>query len=144
MSVLKTGRLYVMHLPMNFAMEKILGKKFLIWNSNFECQLFLLKSKLNTTPISRIKMCTKINQQHFITVHHELGHIQYFIQYKNLPISFRTGANPGMLQVQGYQCCCFNGEGKLLEKLLQFYNTVQDFMKPSETFWLYRLKQQST
>ena len=31
----------------------------------------------------------------FITVHHEMGHIQYFLQYKHLPLVFRAGANPG-------------------------------------------------
>ena len=30
-----------------------------------------------------------------ITVHHEMGHIQYYLQYKHLPLVFREGANPG-------------------------------------------------
>lgn len=30
-----------------------------------------------------------------ITVHHEMGHIQYDLQYKHLPLVFRGGANPG-------------------------------------------------
>ncbi len=42
-------------------------------------------------------MCTKVNQEDFITIHHELGHIQYYLNYKNLPVTFRTGANPGNL-----------------------------------------------
>ena len=32
---------------------------------------------------------------HLITVHHEMGHIEYYLQYKNLPVNFRDGANPG-------------------------------------------------
>lgn len=28
-----------------------------------------------------------------LTIHHEMGHIQYYLQYKDLPISFRGGAN---------------------------------------------------
>jgi peptidyl-dipeptidase A len=58
-------------------------------------------------------MCTNINQEDYTTVHHELGrhfikspifiymyykiigHIQYFIMYKDQPITFRDGANPG-------------------------------------------------
>lgn len=43
----------------------------------------------------RIKMCTKVNMQDFAVIHHELGHIQYFLQYKDLPMKLRSGANPG-------------------------------------------------
>lgn len=31
----------------------------------------------------------------FITVHHEMGHIQYDLQYKDQPYVYRRGANPG-------------------------------------------------
>ena len=27
--------------------------------------------------------------------HHEMGHIQYSLQYKDKPVPFRDGANPG-------------------------------------------------
>ena len=30
-----------------------------------------------------------------ITIHHEMGHIQYFQQYRNQPTLYRDGANPG-------------------------------------------------
>merc|ERR1739838_1289875 len=43
----------------------------------------------------RIKMCTKVNEEDFVTVNHEMGHIQYFMRYRNQPFLFRTGANPG-------------------------------------------------
>lgn len=33
--------------------------------------------------------------QDLITVHHEMGHIQYFMQYSDQPVPFREGANPG-------------------------------------------------
>ncbi|CAL8095791.1 unnamed protein product [Orchesella dallaii] len=49
----------------------------------------------------RIKMCTKVNQEDFVTIHHELGHIQYYINYKNLPETFREGANPGFHEAIG-------------------------------------------
>jgi hypothetical protein len=49
----------------------------------------------------RIKMCTNINMQDFITIHHELGHIQYDINYKELPITLREGANPGFHEAIG-------------------------------------------
>ena len=36
-----------------------------------------------------------------ITVHHEMGHVQYFRQYKDQPSSFRDGANPGFHEAIG-------------------------------------------
>lgn len=45
----------------------------------------------------RIKQCTIVNMEDLITVHHEMGHIQYFLQYKNLPLVYRDGANSGKL-----------------------------------------------
>lgn len=43
----------------------------------------------------RIKQCTRITMEDFITVHHEMGHIEYFLQYKNQPLVYREGANSG-------------------------------------------------
>ena len=43
----------------------------------------------------RIKQCTRVNQEDFITVNHEMGHVQYFLQYKDKSYFFRSGANPG-------------------------------------------------
>lgn len=46
-------------------------------------------------------MCTEVNFRDFITIHHEMGHIQYFILYKNQLITFRDGANPGFHEAIG-------------------------------------------
>ncbi|XP_012675889.2 angiotensin-converting enzyme 2-like [Clupea harengus] len=43
----------------------------------------------------RIKMCTEVNMDNFLTVHHELGHIQYNMAYSALPYLLRDGANEG-------------------------------------------------
>jgi peptidyl-dipeptidase A len=43
----------------------------------------------------RIKQCTRVNQEDFLTVNHEMGHVQYFLQYSNLSFLYRDGANPG-------------------------------------------------
>ncbi|XP_069746369.1 angiotensin-converting enzyme 2 isoform X2 [Narcine bancroftii] len=43
----------------------------------------------------RIKMCTKVNMEDFLTVHHEMGHIQYDMEYALQPFLFRDGANEG-------------------------------------------------
>lgn len=49
----------------------------------------------------RIKQCTSVNHRNFITAHHEMGHIQYYILYKDQPIPFRAGANPGFHEAVG-------------------------------------------
>ncbi len=43
----------------------------------------------------RIKQCTRVNQEDFFTVNHEMGHIQYYLAYKNQSYLYRAGANPG-------------------------------------------------
>ena len=50
---------------------------------------------------SRIKQCTDVTQAQLVTAHHELGHIQYYLQYWDLPSVFRTGANPGFHEAVG-------------------------------------------
>ena len=37
----------------------------------------------------RVKMCTSINDEDFYTVHHEMGHIEYFMAYANQPSLFK-------------------------------------------------------
>lgn len=49
----------------------------------------------------RIKMCTRMNMEDFITIHHEMGHINYYILYKDQPVSLRAGANPGFHEAVG-------------------------------------------
>lgn len=55
--------------------------------------------------LSRIKMCTTLTQRDFITIHHELGHIQYYLQYDDQHVAFRDGANPGFHEAVMY-CFC--------------------------------------
>ncbi|KAE8297480.1 Angiotensin-converting enzyme 2 [Larimichthys crocea] len=43
----------------------------------------------------RIKMCTQVNMDNFLTVHHEMGHNQYQMAYRNLSYLLRDGANEG-------------------------------------------------
>ncbi|XP_072019876.1 angiotensin-converting enzyme-like [Amphiura filiformis] len=49
----------------------------------------------------RIKQCTDITQTDFRTIHHEMGHIQYYLQYKHLPVVYRRGANNGFHEAVG-------------------------------------------
>jgi len=50
----------------------------------------------------RIKMCTRdFNFDDLNTIHHELGHIQYYQQYKSQPQVYRDGANDGFHEAIG-------------------------------------------
>ncbi|XP_029354067.1 angiotensin-converting enzyme 2 isoform X2 [Echeneis naucrates] len=49
----------------------------------------------------RIKMCTKVNMEDFLTVHHEMGHNQYQMAYRNLSYPLRDGANEGFHEAVG-------------------------------------------
>lgn len=44
----------------------------------------------------RIKQCTTVTEDQLLTVHHEMGHVQYYLEYVNQPVLFRGGANPGL------------------------------------------------
>jgi len=49
----------------------------------------------------RIKMCIQKNEEDFITIHHELGHIFYYQAYAGLPEVFQSGANDGFHEAVG-------------------------------------------
>lgn len=49
----------------------------------------------------RITMCTELNFEDFVNIHHVMGLIQYSILYKNQSIIFRSGANPGFHDAVG-------------------------------------------
>lgn len=49
----------------------------------------------------RIKMCTKVNADDFVTIHHELGHNYYQRAYKNQPFLYKGGANDGFHEAIG-------------------------------------------
>jgi peptidyl-dipeptidase A len=49
----------------------------------------------------RIKMCIKIDEEDLITVHHELGHNYYFMNYFTKPVLFQAGANDGFHEAIG-------------------------------------------
>jgi hypothetical protein len=36
-----------------------------------------------------------VTSDQLLTVHHEMGHIIYYLAYKHQPVRFRRGANPG-------------------------------------------------
>lgn len=73
----------------------------------------------------RIRMCTRVVFEDFQTVHHELGHIQYFMQYANQPINYRDGANDGFHEAVGELMSMSFSTTKHLN-LLGLLNTPED------------------
>jgi peptidyl-dipeptidase A len=49
----------------------------------------------------RIKMCTRVNADDFVTIHHELGHNYYQRAYKDQPFLYLNGANDGFHEAIG-------------------------------------------
>jgi len=49
----------------------------------------------------RIKMCTRVNADDFVTAHHELGHNFYQRAYNRQPILYRDSANDGIHEAIG-------------------------------------------
>ncbi|MBO9379005.1 peptidase M2 family protein [Sphingomonas histidinilytica] len=49
----------------------------------------------------RIKMCTKVNSDDFVTIHHELGHNFYQRAYNKQPYLYLNGANDGFHEAIG-------------------------------------------
>ncbi|WP_338766352.1 M2 family metallopeptidase [Massilia sp. METH4] len=49
----------------------------------------------------RIKMCITPTAEDFTVIHHELGHVYYFLAYQDQPTLFRNGANDGFHEAIG-------------------------------------------
>ncbi|KAG7158224.1 Angiotensin-converting enzyme-like 3 [Homarus americanus] len=66
----------------------------------------------------RIKMCTKVNMDDLITIHQEMGQIEYFMAYKNQPHVFRESAIPGFSEAIGDLVSLSVSTPQHLEKVL--------------------------
>ena len=49
----------------------------------------------------RIKMCIEPTEENLTTIHHELGHIYYYLAYKDQPSLFQSGAHDGFHEAIG-------------------------------------------
>ncbi|CAG5123913.1 unnamed protein product, partial [Candidula unifasciata] len=48
-----------------------------------------------------IKMCSRVEERDFVTAHHEMAHVAYFMAYKNRPLVDRDSANPAIYEAIG-------------------------------------------
>ena len=76
----------------------------------------------------RIKMCTSVNMGDFVTIHHEMGHIMYFILYKDQPIIFRFSATPAFHEAVGDTIALSVNTPRHLEKI----NLLKDYADTKE------------
>ncbi|XP_035210071.1 angiotensin-converting enzyme-like isoform X2 [Stegodyphus dumicola] len=49
----------------------------------------------------RIRMCGTVKEESFMEAIHEMGHIQYFMEYHHLPMIYRNGANSAFHEAVG-------------------------------------------
>jgi peptidyl-dipeptidase A len=49
----------------------------------------------------RIKQCVEANEEQLATLHHELGHIYYYLMYKDVRPFFKGGAHDGFHEAIG-------------------------------------------
>ncbi len=49
----------------------------------------------------RVKICDQVSMNDLLEIHKQLGHVEYFIQYSEQPISFRRAPNPGFQEAVG-------------------------------------------
>ena len=50
----------------------------------------------------RVKICTEIDETYFYTIHHEMGHIEYYMAYeKHQPYLYQGGANSAFHEAIG-------------------------------------------
>ncbi|KAK6182477.1 hypothetical protein SNE40_010158 [Patella caerulea] len=74
----------------------------------------------------RVKQCTDVTMSDLITVHHEMGHIEYYLMYKDKPIVFQNGANPGFHEAVGDVLALSVSTPKHLQKINLLKNVVDD------------------
>jgi len=84
----------------------------------------------------RIKMCTSVQMDELIVVHHEMGHVQYYLQYKDQPVTFREGANPGFHEAVGDLLALSVSTPRHLAKI----NLLSDYVEDHEITLNYQMQ----
>lgn len=50
----------------------------------------------------RVRICTQVDDEYFYVVHHEMGHVEYYMSYDKVqPYAYRDGANSGFHEAIG-------------------------------------------
>lgn len=86
----------------------------------------------------RIRMCTSITSRDFYVVHHEMGHIQHYLQYKTLPFWFRRSPHGAFSEGIGDAIALATMSPTHLKRigLLENYNSTRGCFPLNEFFFL--------
>lgn len=86
----------------------------------------------------RVRMCAKISQYDLLIAHHEMGHIQYFLQYADQPLNFRQPPNPGFHESIGDTIALAAGTRRHMRTigLLEAGNDAEE--AETDINWLYK------
>ncbi|PNF34382.1 hypothetical protein B7P43_G14533 [Cryptotermes secundus] len=49
----------------------------------------------------RMLLCAEVNAEDFYVIHHEMGHVEYYMAYRNQPTVFQEGANSAFQEAVG-------------------------------------------
>ncbi|GAB6019141.1 hypothetical protein CHUAL_000760 [Chamberlinius hualienensis] len=49
----------------------------------------------------RIRICSQVTMDNLKTIHHEMGHVEYYMQYRHQPVVFQDGANSAFHEAIG-------------------------------------------
>ena len=89
-------------------------------------------------------MCTAVTMPELIVVHHELGHVWYFMMYRDQPTTFQEGANPGRLETfckNSYPLSThpYHLTGKFGKFSLKYLGAIRAFFLGTRLLKLFRL-----
>ncbi|ROT83106.1 angiotensin converting enzyme [Penaeus vannamei] len=87
----------------------------------------------------RVKQCTQVTLSDLITAHHEMGHIQYFMQYKDQPHIFQRSANPAFHEAVGDLIALSVSTPKHMSTLGLFKKSSQKRQKEIELNFLMKM-----
>ncbi|XP_024941255.1 angiotensin-converting enzyme isoform X2 [Cephus cinctus] len=65
----------------------------------------------------RLKMCLTVNAANFLSLHHEMAHIHYFMEYRQQPTLFHEELNPGFSEAVGDAVVLAAGTNRHLQSI---------------------------
>ena len=81
--------------------EKFWERSMLTQPRDREVQCHASAWEMNGNDDVRIKMCIRPTYEELRTIYHELGHVYYFLWYKDQPTLFKNGAHDGFHEAVG-------------------------------------------
>ena len=99
--IFRTAEAFFTSLGLEPMTDKFWSRSMFERPPNRDVQCFASASDFYGNDDYRIKMCAHVNMEDFQVIHHEMGHIQYFMLYRDQPTIFKDSANPGFHEALG-------------------------------------------